>query len=369
MSLIQTNGVCPALLIGANEALRDAQNKVFEPIGFVQSLLDPNNRTTAIQVDSGNGHSKQVRVMHKQRMTLDELEDTVTCDPTEERPRFEEIVTVNMKKSATLTISEDTIRQLCDAYSQLVVLAGGERNVNSFVSGTTSSQAMQPLAIVRELYEDIALNLNTLIMGINMDLITAMTTKVGKWKGGDTSKNFSMYTTATGAPVFAGFNVMRQELAKTGFAGRPIVVGGGNFDLASGALQYGCCNDSGIDFGKMASNAGFQYYRDYNVDGADGFNTANQFLAFMPGTMQLVTFNENKGNFGKIGLKDRGLIALPSLPGVMADMSIKPDDCNNTYTLKVWLNYDLYASPTNLFQATDPLYGVNGVFKAVATAS
>jgi hypothetical protein len=368
MSLSQSNGVCPALLIGANEAMRDAQNNVFEPIGFVQSLLDPTNRTTAIQVDSGNGHSKQVRVANKQRVLASEISDTKSCDSGTEKPRFEDVVEVNMTRQHAIHVKEATVRRLCDAYSQLVQVAGGERNVNSMIASGTASQAMQPLAIMREIYEEIALDMSSFVKVVNQDLLTSLTTKVGVWKGGATSKNFSVLTTATGAPVFAGFNQMRQEIAKTGFSGVPIVVGGGNMDLAVSPLEVGCCNESGIDFGQMKTNRGFKFYRDYDLEGAGAFNTANQFAAFMPGTLQLLTYNEYKGNFGKIGTMERGLIALPSLPGIMADMRFLPNECGEYYDLFVNLNFDLYASPTTLFATGDSLEGVNGVFKAVATA-
>jgi hypothetical protein len=160
---------------------------------------------------------------------------------------------------------------------------------------------------------------------------------------------------------------MSQELRKLGISSRPIVFGGGNLDLAIMAGQFGCCNDAGIDTGAVVRNAGFDFYRDYS-DLSSVLGNANAFGAFLPGSAQLVKFNKYVGSFGKIGTMERTILPDPFVDGLVYDMRLLVDECNEKYTLFINLDYGFYYAPSNLFKSGDRLVGVNGVLKGVAAA-
>src|SRR5690606_24113606 len=117
-----------------------------------------------------------------------------------------------------------------------------------------------------------------------------------------------------------------QELARSTFRGTPITFGEGLWDLANMSLQYGCCNDGGTDFGTMMRNAGFKFYRDLQAGTALG--SGDTFGAFMPGTMQLLAFNDYVGDFSRpIGTMSRGTLPDPALPGLRYDVRVLPNEC------------------------------------------
>jgi hypothetical protein len=132
-------------------------------------------------------------------------------------------------------------------------------------------------------------------------------------------------------------------------------------------LGYGCCNDGGFDFGKMAANAPFKFYSDYDMTTELG--NANDFFAFFPKTVQMAVFNKYVGEFARpIGTMERGTLPDPFIPGLVYDVRILPNECGEYYDLYVNLDYDFWFAPDQ-FQAGDRLEGVTGVFKAQATNS
>jgi hypothetical protein len=228
-----------------------------------------------------------------------------------------------------------------------------------------------------EIVMEIMMDFDGLRQAINNDLHDSLTLQFGKFVGGDTFKTYNMYRAvgtsglSEGSPVLSGFTRLKQDLARTTMTGSPIVVGEGALDLAIGALEYGCCNTSGNDFGAMAKNPGFKYYKDFTI-GTDSVGDGNGFAMFMPGSMQFASYLEYVGGFARpIGIVERGTIPDPAIPGLKYDMRVIPNACSGnsvveSYDVIIGVHFDLYVAPTNMFQSADRLTGVNGVFKAVA---
>jgi len=373
MSITQLNAVCPAILVGLEELLKDgAPYNLFTPVGLLQSLYDPSNRkpnTVTQTVDGQNGHPKSVRIAHKQRAVPADTGTTKTCDTATAKTYFEEVFTVNQYRQHVINVKESDIRKLCDSHSQM-------KNIGtSFTDIKGQSYAKQLMA---EIVMEIMMDFDSLRQAINTDLHTSLTLQFGKYVGGSDIKTFNVYRgTGTsglseGSPVLSGFNELTQQLARTTLQGKPIVVGEGTLDLAISALNYGCCNNSGNDFGKMNTNSQFQYYRDFTI-GTDSVGSANGVAIYMPGSMQFASYNEYVGpGFDRpIGVVERGTIPDPAIPGLSYDIRIIPNACSGTtvtesYDVIIGLHYDLWVAPTNQFQSTDRLNGVNGVFKAIA---
>jgi hypothetical protein len=376
MSIIQTNAVCPAILVGLEEVLKDgAPYQLFTQVGLLQSLFDPMNRqpNTVVQgVGAENGHPKTVRIKHKQRATPTDTTTTKDCATGTPKTYKEETFTVNSYRQHTINVKESDVRLLCDSASKLVHPEGAD-----FRTWEGNAYSLQ---LMSEIVMEMAMDFDSLRQAINSDLHTALTLQYGKYQGGAGINTYNMYraNTATalqeGAPVFSGFNRLKQDMARVGFSGQPIVVGEGALDLSISSLQYGCCNLNGIDFGKMAgaNPAGFKYYKDFTI-GADSVGDGNGFAMYMPGAMQFASYNEYVGpGFNRpIGTVERGTIPDPAVPGLVYDMRIIPNACSGnsvveSYDIIIGLHFDLYVSPTNMFQTADRLNGVNGVFKAIA---
>jgi hypothetical protein len=365
MSITQANGVCPALLVGVEQIL-DPNNpgNLKTAVGGVESLLDEENTrgVTMQQIGAGdNGHRKQVRVMHKQRAIPADINDEKTCGDGEEKPRFEDVYDVNLHAEHIIRVEEATVRTLCDSYSELMKIPVKSRD--------SDGKATEYKLIMREMAEEIMMDLDAVRQKINADFLSAVALNLGDYTDGTSSKNFNVIKSADHAVVYTGYNVLKQELRKIGMQGMPIIFGGGNLDLAFDAIGIGCCNNAGQNIGDIPKNSGFKFYRDY-TDLTTPLGNADAFVMFYSKAIQLLQFNKYVGSFARpIGNMERGTLPDPYLPGVRYDVRFKPNECGEYYDLYINLDYDFYFAPTNLFKAGDRLEGVNGILKGIATAS
>lgn len=356
-----TAGACPALLFTQNEVMKsNTPSELISPIGLVQALKDPSNVATAEfeQLGNGDGHSKVVRLVNRQPVAASAVTDAFACDAGAVVPRQEELVTLNQHSHLALRINEAEVRVLCEEYSNYTRLRG------------VGADAAASFSVMREVYESVSLGFDAIRQNVNSKLNTAMATRVGEFVDGALAKSYVIRNGAgerNGAPVLDGFARMKQDIRKTTFNGQPILVGAGLWELTNTALEYGCCNDGGTDFGAMARNAGYKFYIDDTTGTA--LASADAAFAFMPGTAHLLTFNKNVGNFARpIGVRERGTIADPAVPGLRYDISIVPNECGEYYDLYLDIDFGLWTAPATLFGATDYRAGVNGIFKVTGTS-
>ena len=366
MAITQANAECPALLFAYREANKTNNlTNITDPVGMLDALHDPTNlgatRQEIIGLDGELGHKKPIRIHRKQRQIAANTAAVKSCPPVgAEKANFEEVITPTLYRTIPITVSETAVRKMCDTYSRIV--------------STPNTKSDKDFKLMAEHWDETMIDFNAIRQAINSDLLTAVATKFGAWKGGvvGASKSFPVYRSvdaaagSVGSPILAGFNEFMQEIRRSTFNGKPIVVGEGKFDLANMALQFGRCNNGGTDFGKMSEQAMYKFYREVAIATATG--SADGLVAFMPGSLQFVSYNEYVGSFARaIGTVQRGTIPDPFTKGLVYDMRLFPDECGNSYTLELGLNFDLYAAPTTLFKAGDTTVGINGVFKGLAT--
>jgi hypothetical protein len=375
MSILQLNGVCPAILVGLNEVLAEDPTYFNTPVGGIQSLMDPaNKRGTTIQQEAyaGDGHQKIVRIMHKQRAIPSDITDEKTCDEGEEKPRFEETFEVQQHKQHVLKIKESTIRNLCSAWSDWVKIPGAtSSNPNDRATARMNPAAQGPLMIMREMAEEVIMDLDAFRQEMNTVFLTSVAAHIGAFTGqGGTpaAKTYNIIKSADNSLVLTGFNQFQQDLRKIGVSGRPIVFGGGNMDLALDSMKYGCCNDAGVDFGVMrTSGAPFQFYRDYS-DFSTYFTDDNSFIAFLPKAIQFVNYLKYVGSFAtQIGTMARGTIMDPVL-GIDLDVRVMPNECGEYYNMWINSDFDFYFAPDNIFKSGDRLEAVNGIVEGIGAA-
>lgn len=361
------DNVCPALLTAYSELNRvnDPYMKV-TPVGFLQALFDPSNRkpNNFIPVDRGDGHSNQVRIKYKQRSTeADASDDEDDCTAGSTLPRFEQTFTVEDYTKIKFDVAESEVRNLCSGASIMESIPELDRN--------TSPEAAKAFKMMNEFMQTLKGRFEGLRTAINRKSLTSMAALVGDYGGLPVlsrpapPESLKMIKATDGSPVLLGINEWQQQVELAQIYGKPIVVGHGNFNRWNNAIKYGCCNNGGTDFGKMSDDAAmYQYYKDFLIDNVFG---ANQFLTLAPESVQFVSYLKNRGSFaGVIGIKARTTIMDPAVPGLAYDISIRPNDCTDSYTIVMGVHHDLWTPPIDSYKTGDRLQDTNGtlVFQA-----
>lgn len=364
MSVTQANGVCPAVLIGMEELANPTYKLNKTAIGL-EALLDAENTrgVTIEQLNNGQGHEKTVRVKYKQRQTVSDVGESKTCTTGTEKPYLEDTFNVTQTAEIKLELSEADVRLLCKAQSDYVSIPAAMRS--------TSQQAQSSLSIMRELAEEVYSDLDALRVKVNQSLLEAVALNFGRFADTDA---FKLYKTLKSendhSIVTAAFNKMKEDLRKIGFTGTPYVVGNSEIYFTMESLGIGCCNDGGSDIAKLASSQNMKFYydmEDFNSYFGADVSGATPFYMFYPKMLQLVQYNKYVGDFATpIGTMSRGTLPDPQMAGLTYDMRLLPNECNESYTLFIDLDYDFWAAPLNLFKSGDRLANVNGILKGYA---
>jgi hypothetical protein len=365
---LSTANVCPAILTSLSDNLINNPANVQIMGGTLAALTDPSNLRAGQIIrqanDNGTGHSKEVRVVYKQRQLASDAVDTKSCEAGPQMNYIEETLQINNFKQVSFTLSEAQLRTFCDSYSQLVALTGSSSPGQIAERANGIGAAQGALSVVREMFVDIQLSANALVQAINIDLLGQIQTAAGNWYGGATNPSYTVEG-ADGSIYAAGLFNMKQNYMNTGFNGAPIIIGG------AGALQRVWMNDSryfgqganGINFSTVRDNTGLaEFYFDSNANTILGDEDAA--IVFAPGSIVYTPFLEYVGNFGNIGTMTRFTMPLPGLERVSIDARILPSECEESYSFFMQHYYDTYSPGTDMFPAGDANAGVNGVFTA-----
>lgn len=370
MSLSLAN-VCPAILTSLSDNLINNPANVNINGGTLAALNDPSNLRSGQIIrnanDDGTGHSKQVRVVYKQRLLKSDTVIDKDCVVGDEMLYQEETFPIQNYRGIPFSMTEAQLRTYCASYSELVRLTGSTDPGQIVQRAGGIGSAQGALSVVREMFMDFQLAAEALVQGINSDLLTSIAGSFGTYVGGAATKPFIIQN-ADGSINADGLFDMKQEYMITGFNGAPIIIGG------AGALQRVWMNDSryfgqaanGINFSTVRDNTGIaQFYYDQNVNTV--LSGQSKAVIFAPGSLVYTPFLQYAGNFGQIGTMQRFTMPIPGLPNVKCDVRILPNECDENYAVWMEAYFDVYAAPTTMFPAGDYLEGVNGVFAATFT--
>jgi hypothetical protein len=375
---VATENICPAILTSLSDNLINNSANVKIHGGTLAALTDPSNLNTGTIIrqanDNGTGHSKEVRVVYKQRLTADDTDTVKACNVDENAmPYLEENVPITQYRSVNFSMSEEQLRVYCESYSQLVTLTGSTDPGTIVSRANGIGRAGGPLSVVRELFNDFQLASNALIQAMNQDLLSSISNSFGAWYGqGGTiaPETYVVEDSTTGSLVPKGLFTMKQAYMNSGFNGAPIIIGG------PGSLQRVWMNDSryfgqaanGLDYSTVRSNTGIaEFYFDPNIVTGGSLTDENSAVVFAPGSLLYLPYLQYVGNFGDIGTMKRFTMPMPGLPQVKTDVRILSDECSEVYKVYLECYFDLFAAPTDLFKATDDNYNINGVFEAQFT--
>lgn len=154
-----------------------------------------------------------------------------------------------------------------------------------------------------------------------------------------------------------GEAALMEEFKKYGFTASPFIVGAGYLERYAALQKIGCCNR----YGQQINETGdWNYFYDMDVDAVAA--SSNNAIAFVPGTVQFVSWNENEGEFAfKHAHFDETTIVDP-ITGIKLDMELNYDRCTKKWNILFFLNFDFFLLPLNMRKTGDDRVGMNGSF-------
>lgn len=359
-------GFCPALLKHIKDiAGENAPGRKMHVAGMLaMTFCCQNSSVSPINDQFEQGHRRNLTIKYRRRPTIADTDTADNCEINTQPGYLEWTVPALDFRKISFHIADDQIRQYCVDASRMQ---------------TVGSPATRVMA---EVYDLIVEHANTLMAGINRDLVIQQATEFGQ-NVSDGSVGTYININRNGDQVILddGIIQMMQDLQENEICGDPCIVGGGLFAAYTKAQALACCNNAGIDYSKTGLP---NFFFDKDTQTIWGNNSVG---VFAPGSVKFVGYNQFVGEFA--GERPGGSIftTLPlpvqefgcaddCLRDLRLDMQLKYIDCpteievNGTPTLvqrgwQVILSkyYTLWTQPDNAFDSGDPLEGTNGTLK------
>jgi len=171
---------------------------------------------------------------------------------------------------------------------------------------------------------------------------------------------------ANGRILEEGIADLDDSLDLNRFTATPLVIGRGNFRKMNKLRGIGgAVNDSGIDISRvpqLISDAGYAYFNDHQIEALIG---ANNCVVIDPGAVQLVTYNEYKGEnvFEDVDGAMFGTLNDPEYANVEYDMKVLFDRVREKWFISLAYNFDLFFLPSDVYGVDDSLEGNNGTLR------
>lgn len=186
------------------------------------------------------------------------------------------------------------------------------------------------------------------------------TNDVGTINGGRTLKTVSTRD-ANGKIDLNFWEEIRYSTLVADFCATPVVFGEGELTKAVANVYAGCCADYGVDIAEFAAQNPFVYFHSNRMTSAFG---SNHFAVLNPGTVQPIWYNRF---VGKNGINEfvtdtyQQTVMRDPRFGIPFDYTMKVD-CG-VVTIELGLAFDLVGLPSDLYDVSDRLNGVNGVLE------
>ena len=326
-----TAGICANIQSSLNDLMgANSPEMKRTPVGYLQAITSPTNTAglSVIPIDSNNGKKHKVTVKYAKRGVEDDVQDTYNngCNADVSKVPYEDTVEITDVLSLKgLAFSEDEMRKLCEADQTWIA-----RQINA--------------------------HLDPFMVSLNKKLITLQSTNFGNFADGSaTVKSRQLIESSDNSPVYYGENQILNDFEDIDAPGRPMLIGAGKLRDYTRMAGIGCCNAQGLNIGEAGQ---FDYFSDRHVGTILG--DADEFIGLAPGNVQLLTYNKYKGDYRK---NNNGNYAKTTIidpfTGLELDMRWKYDDCFEIWILTFSLWYNLWFLPSDAFESTDPLNGVN----------
>lgn len=366
-------GLANALLIASREAFRGASpvTKLTAP-GFLQYCLD-NNKPDIISIgkDDGSGYIRDIKIRYRSRGTPGKSVTTDDCS-IQSKPAYKEfVVPTTSYRALGLTFEDDQIAKFeRDALAQLNI-------GNPAMTG-----------IMKDIFEAIVEQANGLFGDVNNDLLTFQSTSFGKnmVTGAAAAKTINFLQDATKNQLNAGMTeVMADAMANEIRLNGASIVGSGLINNYYLQQQAKSTDNAGLNTAMLALP---KFYFDQYAASKWG---ANQFGVFERDAVQFVNVCRFRG--AKAGQKGSDFFMTLRLPlvdslgqGILSgfefdvqlayrtcpqDVQVGTYDAVNNGPVALGRGWNVIIScayqtvniPSDAYESTDLLTGVNGTFR------
>lgn len=371
MSVTLGQGFMPYLLnhIKSIVGLPATPQYKLELTGFTNLLLNQ-DRPEVLRLNNVAGHQETVQIRYKQRYLMAHTftDEADVCSNALIEPRKETSVSLSSFRAIPLYLEDETVARYENDASKTIM------------------QGLPATAFMNEMMEEIYRATSALLQGVNNDLLTTLSTKIGKNRvtGNNASKTINLDKDGTKNLLTEGMTEVDSDFMINLMSGKNQMVGSGllnNYFLQQYAKSY---NQAGINTAIEAGNR--DWYYDQQAATILG---ANQFLSIEKNAVQMVEYLQYTGF--KAGIKPGGstfgILPLPIFMGqnvkpVMFDFQLKYYDCPTVLTdgyygtsitvQKGWnlilsKKSGLFTIPSDAYRAGDAMAGNNGVLRYTAT--
>jgi hypothetical protein len=349
---------CTALVYGIENVAGENNTSLKPtPVGTLQALMDPENRAGAsYRMLEPRGAVRQVLVKRMPRGIDSQTIDEVSCDVTTETFYDGQCINVGLEASVAFETSKEEMQKYCD--DALTVIRGGEA---------------PPL--FREHTQRVMSVMNGLRENINRQIVTKLLTNVGNNITFDTNvpQTLELLDSVSSGKLEKGIQDFIFQMNDNEVYGTPIVSGFGIFDRFNTSAQFGCCNSNGLNWDGMATFAPYRYYKDVRLGTIAG--DKDFFFAFAPGMTQFVYYNDTimsgLNQDQRHGNTLYGRIPDPFVPGLIYDVAVEEKNCDGegrrkpTWTVSLYIHFDLAITPDTAYQSGDRLRTVNGASNGI----
>lgn len=336
-------GICVERLLGLADIKGDFNNPLFKrsPLGYVEALTSPLNRT-GVSIEKQDGaKEKTVRIKWMQRDIQTQVRQAKpsTCSEGDYADFEEETVTVSNYAYRSMKFKTAEIKKICE--------------------GRTDFMSMRLRAafdaITREINETI---LTDQALNFGTNIRTGLTT----------ASDLTVFPAATGAPNARPLQILKNDYnVRNQFVGNMMLIGAGNIYDYWTTLESSCCNDGGVDMLALSNRLGWSPFIDTQIETVLG---TNHFMVMEPGAAQLITFNEYVGEDAtEAGDSVQRRTIVDPRTGITYDLKVLQDDCSDDWTIIIGVNYDIWFTPITQYHWDDPLYGTRGTLRYRAQTS
>lgn len=307
------------------------QTNIRSKSGMVSALMMPVNRGKVEMSILGNGKYAPQMLTYYPRLTPASATSTVdyctvAADPIARSVTLEPNLVTSVKRTYTV----NQMRQLCEPDNLFM-----QNNIMSMMDAA--------------------------VVDVNRKILAALAAIPTFRRGGLAAPHTYDLLSAGLAPQLHSVTLanFKRDMSDIGCGDTPIVIGRGEFLTASTMIGIGCCNtNQGIDMSQV--NGQYIWFDDHDTNTILG---ANQLIAMVPGAIQLVTWNENVGEYEEIFDGTEFTTIIDPVTGLRFDLSIKKDDCTRTYTVQIYLRYFVFTLPADYYLPTDPLFQTRGFLR------
>jgi hypothetical protein len=333
---------CPQIQADLNSVFGFNPQLMTEDSRLLKLLLSPQNKNNIFQnqLDQGDAHRRQVQLVYQPRLVTGSSSATVgnTCVGGNTPCNLSKTYEIDETQGSAIQFSLDltTIQEKCE-------------KDDTFLAKWIA-QHMDLL--VRDINARSATEVATL-SGVNPD------------SGVDTPTNCATLASAAccSGKVTNLLEVVDWVFKEMEWDGNVFAVGG-SFLWTSywKSLSLACCNDLGENLNAMMRASQIVPFYDRNMRTA--LTAANNFMAWIPGALQLITYNQHRGARGIVTVDDethkRGVLAHPN-PEIPLLFDYYAELSCNKWNFYLGLAHEVVGAPDDAFFATDRLSGVTGV--------